>query len=52
MDIGTIRGLITLALMTAFIALAVWLFLFRKRADFEHMANIPLEKDDNGERNE
>ena len=49
---GTIRGLITLALMAAFIGLVVWLFVFRNRRDFEHMGRIPLEKDDNGERNE
>ena len=49
---GTIRGLVTLALMVAFIGLVVWLFVFRSRRDFDHMAQIPLENDDNGERNE
>lgn len=48
---GVVRGLITLALMVAFIGLVVWLFLFRKRDDFDAAARIPLEDDTDGEDN-
>lgn len=43
MDIGTVRGLITLALIIAFAALVIWLFGRRRKADFEAAARLPLE---------
>ncbi len=55
---GTVRGLITLALLIAFVALVVWLFVLRRRQDFEGAARIPLQDEpasdnaDGGERNE
>ncbi|MDH3646776.1 MAG: cbb3-type cytochrome c oxidase subunit 3 [Gammaproteobacteria bacterium] len=51
-DVGVIRGLITLALMAAFIALVVWLFLIRKSRDFDDAARIPLEDNSDGDHNE
>ena len=47
---GTLRGLITLALLIAFVALVVWLFVIRRRSDFDAAADIPLHE--NRERDE
>lgn len=58
MDMGTLRGLITLVLLLAFVALVIWLFLIRRRKDFDAAARIPLqemparENADKGDRNE
>jgi cytochrome c oxidase cbb3-type subunit 4 len=41
-DIGTIRGLITLFLMLAFIGLVVWAYSKRRKADFDEMAQMPF----------
>ena len=45
MDIGTIRGLITLALLIAFVALVVYVYGKRRKAQFDEMARMPLEDD-------
>ena len=42
---GTVRGLITLALLIAFLTLVVWLFVVRRRNDFDEAAQIPLQDD-------
>ncbi len=42
MDIGTIRGLITLLLMLAFIGLVFWAYSRRRKADFDEMAQLPF----------
>ncbi len=42
MDIGTIRGLVTLLLMLAFIGLVFWAYSKRRKADFDEMANLPF----------
>jgi cytochrome c oxidase cbb3-type subunit 4 len=42
MDIGTIRGLVTLLLMLAFIGLVVWAYSKRRKADFDEMAQMPF----------
>jgi cytochrome c oxidase cbb3-type subunit 4 len=41
-DIGTIRGLITLLLMLAFIGLVIWAFSKRRKKDFDEMAQLPF----------
>lgn len=46
---GIVRGLLTLALMAAFIALVVWLFVFRKPGDFDEAASLALEEDGKGD---
>ena len=45
MDIGTVRGLITLALFVAFVALVLWAWSKRRKADFDQLARMPLEDD-------
>jgi len=42
-DIGTVRGLVTLALMLAFIGLVVWAWSSRRKAHFDEMAQVPLQ---------
>ena len=45
MDIGTVRGLITLVLMLAFIGLVFWAYSKRRKADIDEMAQMPLQDD-------
>ena len=45
MDIGTVRGLITLTLMVTFVALVVWLVVKRDKHSFDAVAQLPLEDD-------
>jgi cytochrome c oxidase cbb3-type subunit IV len=42
-DIGIFRGLITLVLLLAFIALVVSVWSRRRSAEFESAARLPLE---------
>jgi len=53
MSIGLIRGVLTLATFTAFIALWVWAWSKHRKADFDAAALLPLEGTDtqsNGDR--
>ena len=45
MDAGTIRGLGTLVLLLAFLALVFWAYSKRRKADFDELARMPLEDD-------
>ena len=45
MDIGTVRGLVTLALLLAFVALVIWAWSKRRKADFDELARLPLQDD-------
>jgi cytochrome c oxidase cbb3-type subunit 4 len=42
MDIGTVRGLVTLVVMLAFVGLVIWAYSKRRKADFDEMANLPF----------
>ena len=42
MDIGTVRGLITLFVMLAFIGVLFWAYSRRRKADFDEMAQMPF----------
>jgi cytochrome c oxidase cbb3-type subunit 4 len=44
-DVGTMRGLFTVLVMVAFIALVVWAYSRRRKAHFDEMAQMPLEED-------
>ncbi|MGI9245477.1 MAG: cbb3-type cytochrome oxidase subunit 3 [Steroidobacteraceae bacterium] len=48
MDVGTVRGLITLALLLAFVALVIWAWSKRRKAEFDELARMPLEDDPPG----
>jgi cytochrome c oxidase cbb3-type subunit 4 len=41
-DVGTARGLITLLLMLAFVALVAWAYSKRRKKDFDEMAQMPF----------
>lgn len=45
LDIGLLRGLLTVLLMAAFLGLCVWAFSRRRKADFDEAARLPLEDD-------
>lgn len=45
MDLPTLRGLFTLILMVAFIAIVIWAWSGKRRKDFEEMSRLPLEED-------
>ena len=56
MDMGTVRGLLTLALMVAFVAVWIWAWSSKRRKEFEEAARLPLDEqrpgadgNDNGE---
>jgi cytochrome c oxidase cbb3-type subunit 4 len=42
MDIGTVRGLITVALLAAFVGLVFWAYSKNRKADFDEMAQLPF----------
>lgn len=48
LDIGLLRGLLTVLLMAAFLGLCVWAYSRRRQAEFDEAARLPLE-DDTGE---
>ncbi|HLS81350.1 MAG TPA: cbb3-type cytochrome c oxidase subunit 3 [Steroidobacter sp.] len=45
MTIGMVRGLLTLVLLIAFIALWAWAWSKRRQDDFEAAALLPLQDD-------
>jgi cytochrome c oxidase cbb3-type subunit 4 len=45
MDEGTIRGLFTLVMLVAFLALVAWAWSKRRKADFDKLARMPLDDD-------
>jgi cytochrome c oxidase cbb3-type subunit 4 len=50
MEMGTLRGLVTLALMVAFVAIWVWAWSSRRRKDFDEASRLPLEEDNHATR--
>ena len=50
MEMGTLRGLVTLALMIAFIAIWAWAWSSRRRKDFDEASRLPLEEDSGKDR--
>jgi cytochrome c oxidase cbb3-type subunit 4 len=42
MDIGTVRGLVTLAVMLAFFGVVAWAWSSRRKRDFDEMAQMPF----------
>jgi cytochrome c oxidase cbb3-type subunit 4 len=41
-DIGLVRGLLTLVLFLAFVGIVVWAYSSRRAGDFDEAANLPL----------
>jgi cytochrome c oxidase cbb3-type subunit IV len=48
MDSGTIRGLMTLAMMLAFVAIVFWAYSKRRKAEFKEMAELPFHENPPG----
>ena len=46
MDIGLVRGLVTLALLLAFLGLWGWAWSRRRKKDFEEAERLPLDEED------
>ncbi len=46
MDAGTWRGLFTLFMFVAFVLIFFWAWSSRRKAEFQRMANMPLEQDE------
>jgi cytochrome c oxidase cbb3-type subunit 4 len=47
-DLPTVRGLLTLVLMLAFVGVVVWAWSGKRRKDFEEAARLPLDDDGPG----
>jgi cytochrome c oxidase cbb3-type subunit IV len=45
MDIGTVRGLITIVMLVLFLGIWAWSWSRKRRADFDEASRLPL--DDN-----
>jgi cytochrome c oxidase cbb3-type subunit 4 len=46
MDMGTVRGLITAALLALFVGLWFWSWSRKRQAEFDAASRLPLENDD------
>ena len=46
LNIGVVRGLLTLILFLAFMTLWAWAWNKNRQADFDHVARMPLEDHD------
>ncbi len=46
MEIPTVRGLLTLVLMLAFVGVVIWAWSSKRKKDFEEASRLPL--DENG----
>jgi cytochrome c oxidase cbb3-type subunit 4 len=47
-DLPTVRGLLTLVLMIAFVGVVIWAWSSKRKKDFEEAARLPLEDDGPG----
>ena len=50
MDINTVRGLISIALLIAFIGIVFWAYSSKRKTSFEEAANLPFADDENDAR--
>jgi cytochrome c oxidase cbb3-type subunit IV len=46
LNMGIVRGLLTLVLFLAFMTLWAWAWSKNRKADFDHLARLPLEDHD------
>ena len=45
LELNTLRSIVTVACLLAFIGIVVWAFSRRNAADFEQAAQLPFEQD-------
>jgi len=43
-------GFITAFAMIAFVAIVIWVFVFKRKEDFDEQAHLPLDEDDQDDR--
>ncbi len=46
MDINTIRGILTITLMIAFLGLFIWAWSSKRKETFDKLSQLPLEEDE------
>jgi len=46
MDINTLRGISTIFVMIAFLAICLWAYSSNRKQDFDDAANLPFQDDD------
>jgi cytochrome c oxidase cbb3-type subunit IV len=46
MDMGNLRGVITVVLLVLFVALWAWTWSRKRKKDFDEAARLPLEHDE------
>jgi cytochrome c oxidase cbb3-type subunit 4 len=46
MDINTIRGVLTIVLIIAFLGLVIWAWSGKRKETFDKLSQVPLEEDD------
>ncbi|MGI9263440.1 MAG: cbb3-type cytochrome oxidase subunit 3 [Gammaproteobacteria bacterium] len=44
-DLPTLRGLVTVVLLVAFLGMVVWAWSSKRKTDFEEAAQLPLDED-------
>lgn len=49
LNIGIVRGLLTLALFLAFMTLWAWAWNKNRKSEFEHVSRLPLEDHDSSQ---
>ena len=42
-DLPTLRGIVTVVLLVAFLGMVVWAWSSKRKADFDEAASLPLE---------
>lgn len=47
MELGTLSGLITLAMMIIFIGIVIWAYSSKRKKDFDEAARLPLDAEQN-----
>jgi cytochrome c oxidase cbb3-type subunit 4 len=50
MDAGTWRGIFTALMLLLFVAVCIWAYSGRRKADFEEASRLPLEEDEQEDR--
>ena len=45
MDLPTLRGIISIVLLVAFVGLVIWAWSSKRTTDFEEAAHLPLKDD-------
>lgn len=46
MDTGTVRGIVVIILIVAFVTLTLWAYSKRRKPGFDEAANLPFADDD------